>query len=106
MKTYIICKNSQQKGIINFFMQYENKEYFLFYTKYRHSTYNYFKNGVVIEKALDYSKAHCDTAITNVIKRLYSNIPYIEKEYGFKARKKSNKKIKTVNTLYDNDIAC
>ena len=38
--------------------------------------------GLFLDEALSYKKAHNDRAIMNVIKRLPSNISYIEKTYG------------------------
>ncbi|MBR6385126.1 MAG: hypothetical protein IKS03_03270 [Ruminococcus sp.] len=78
----IICKNSSTKGIINFFAEDSTQSYFLFQQKFRHSTYDFYKKGIPVRQAFSHRSTHRDRAIENVIKRLPSQISYIEKEYG------------------------
>ncbi|MDE6519025.1 MAG: hypothetical protein K2K91_00980 [Ruminococcus sp.] len=98
-KAYVICRDTQTKGYIQFILTFEQKEYYLFTTKYRHSTYNHFKNGILLDKALNFSKIYYDSAIENVTERIYKLIPFIEKEYSISVRRKSRRiKIITQNT--------
>lgn len=90
--TYIVCRDSNIKGIINFYLYVSNEEVFLFNQKYRHSVYNFFKNGVILNTALDFKKAHNDKGIINVIRKLPSNISYIEKNYGYIIMERTKRK--------------
>ena len=83
MKTSVIfCKDSNTRGIIDFYITSENESIYMFSQKFRHSTYNYYKNGVLLKDAFNYKKAHNDKAIMNVIKRFSPSINYIEKAYS------------------------
>ena len=83
MKTsYIFCKDSNSKGMIDFYITSENNNIYMFSQKYRHSIYNYYKNGVLLKDAFNYKKVHNDRAIMNVMKRITPSISYIEKAYN------------------------
>ena len=75
--TWIICRNSSKKGIINFYMLNGGRSCYLFSQKFRHSIWEFFKNGDRFEKALDYGKAKHDVAIINVMKRIRRHISYM-----------------------------
>lgn len=79
---YIVCRNSNVKGVLNFYAVVRTEEYFLFQQKFRHSIYEFYKNGVPVRRMFDYKLAHDDRAIQNVIKRLPAQIAYAEKEHG------------------------
>ncbi|MBR6983956.1 MAG: hypothetical protein IKH75_10615 [Ruminococcus sp.] len=81
-KSMIICKDSHTHGILDFYLSKGNDMIYLFSQKFRHSIYNHYHRGLLLDEALSYKKAHKDKAIMNVIKRLHSNIGYIEKTYG------------------------
>jgi len=88
---YIICRDSATKGIINFFLEDGNRSYFLFQQKFRHSSYNFYKNGVPVRQAFSYKKTHRDTAIQKVISRLPMAIAYTEKEYDIAVLNKTSR---------------
>ena len=85
----IICKDSKTKGIINFYAEDKTGSYFLFQQKFRHSTYEFYKNGVPMSRAFSHKKTHDDKAIACVIKKLPAQIAYAEKEYGIAILNKS-----------------
>lgn len=89
---YVICRNSPVKGIINFYVENDTESYFLFQQRFRHSAYDYYKNGIPIKKAFDHKKIGRDKAIQNVIRRLPDNISYIEKEYHICILEKTKQK--------------
>lgn len=77
--TWIICRNSGQKGMINFFMLNSGRSYYLFSQKFRHSIWEFFRNGVRFETALNFGKAKHDAAIINVMQRIRRHINYMMK---------------------------
>ncbi len=79
---YIICRNSDTKGVINFYVTAGSESYFLFQQKFRHSIYEYYKKGIPVRMAFSHKNVHRDTAIENVIKRLPAQLAYAEREYG------------------------
>ena len=81
-KNIIFCKDSNTHGILDFYLSKGNDSIYLFSQKFRHSIYDHYRRGLFLDDALSYKKAHKDRAIMNVIKRLHTNISYIEKTYG------------------------
>ena len=81
-KSVIFCCDSNTRGMIDFYVKTGKESIYLFSQKYRKSTFLHYKNGLILDEALSYKKAHRDQAIMNVIKRLPANISYIEKECG------------------------
>ena len=75
--TWIVCRDASQKGKINFYMVSGGRSYYLFTQKFRHSIWEFFRNGVRFEKALDYGKAKHDAAIINVMQRIRRHINYM-----------------------------
>lgn len=83
---------------------FEGQTYYLFRQDYRKGVQEYFKKGVLMNDALNYSKAHRDFAIERTMEKLPSHIRYIEKEYGvelLEQTKKQNSKRRG-----HNDTAC
>lgn len=89
---YIICKNSDTKGIITFYAENKEESYFLFQQKFRRSSYEFYKKGIRMTQAFSYKRTHRDKAIQNVIRRLPAQIAYIEKEYSISILDKTRKK--------------
>lgn len=81
-KSVIYCKDSNNKGIIDFYITSENENIYLFSQKFRHSIYDHYNRGVLLKDAFDYKKVHRDRAIMNVMKRLLPTINYIKKTYN------------------------
>lgn len=75
-------------------------EYFLCTQKFRKSMWEFYKHGVPYKKAIDYSRAHCDKAIINAMKRIGSCVSYLEKVENIMIPEKSNKKIMKVQVKY------
>ncbi|MBR1528015.1 MAG: hypothetical protein IJ642_01785 [Oscillospiraceae bacterium] len=74
----IFCLDSWNVSGLDFFLKYEDKNYFLFRQRFRSSTYRFFRNGVTIEKAMKFRKAHGDRNVIHVMERLPSAIHYLE----------------------------
>lgn len=89
---YIVCKNSNIKGTLNFYIYIGNEEVFLFTQKFKHGMYNFFRNGTDLNTALDFKKAHRDKGIINIMRRLLANISYVEKNYGYSIMERTKKK--------------
>lgn len=90
MKANVIyCKDSNTKGIIDFYITSANKSIYMFSQKFRHSTYNYYRKGVLLKDAFNYKKIHNDKAIMNVIKRILPTLSYIEKVYSVSIMKRT-----------------
>lgn len=77
--TWIICRNSNVKGVIDFYMLISGKHHYLFSQKFKHSFWDFFKNGVRLETALNYRKAKHDAAIINVMRQIHRHIVYLQK---------------------------
>ena len=88
MKFY--CK--PQNGIHSFYLKDKKDEYYLFSQDYRKSVQAYYGNGVHLDRAIDYSKCHRDSALARTMTKLPAYIKYIEKEYEIKVLKQTIKK--------------
>lgn len=89
---YIICRESDMNGVLNFYAETGTEQYFLFHQKFRRSTYAFYKNGVSIHRVFDFKTAHGNRDIENVIKRLPAQIAYVEKEYNITILKRTAKR--------------
>jgi len=84
MKTAkIFCKNVE-RGIHNFYVQHEGKEYYLFSQEFKKGVHDYYRSGVVLKQAFDHSRAKFDPALNRTMRKLYSHVKYIEKEYDIR----------------------
>lgn len=76
IKISCVLNNSK----LDFFLTYNNVEYWLFTGKLRKGVLNFYEKGVDLNKALDFSKSHNDTAIIKTMEKLPLYIRYIERE--------------------------
>ena len=77
--TWIVCRNSKIKGMVDFYMLLNGHTYYLFSQKFRNSSWSFFKDGVLFKTVLDYSKAKHDDSVINVMQRLRRHITYLLK---------------------------
>ena len=77
----VYCKN-ETHGFLDFYLHADFNEFLLFRQTYRTSVARFFSNGVLINKALDFSGTNHNTALIRTISKLPAYIRYIEKEYG------------------------
>ena len=77
--TLIECRNASWFGTIDFYLCTSDNEYYLCSQKFRHGAWNFYKNGVRYERAVDFGKANNDHSVMNAMKRIRSCITYLEK---------------------------
>ena len=66
--------------------------HFLFSQDYRRGANEYFRNGVRLDDALNFSRAKGDNAIKRTMEKLPSYIKYIEREYDLEILRQTAKK--------------
>ncbi len=81
MKFRILSK-VDTAGYHTLYLWTEQNEYYLFKQAYRKGVARYYRNGLIIDDAIDYSKAKGNTAVINTMSKLLSHIRYVEKEFG------------------------
>jgi len=81
MKSTIISR-IDVSGYHTLYLVVGNEEYYLFRQGYRKGVADYFKKGVLIQDAMDFSKAKNNTAVIHTMSKLLSHIRYVEKESG------------------------
>ena len=81
MKSTVYCTLTD-KGVHTFYLVAEGQEYYLFRQNYRRGVNNFFRDGVNIDRAIDFSKARHDDALIRTMQKLPMYIKYIEKCYG------------------------
>lgn len=91
MKATIYCK-ATDRGIHTFYLRSEGCDYYLFRQNYRRGVDEYFKGGVILERAIDFGKSRQNEAIQRTMQKLPSYIKYIEKEYEIQILNKTIKK--------------
>ena len=90
MRTEIYCKPTE-KGIHSFYLIMGSEEFFLFSQAYRRGVDEYYGSGVLLKEAMDYSKAHKDSAITRTMSKIPMYVRYIEKEYDLEILEKTKR---------------
>lgn len=83
MKTTIYCKPTNN-GILSFFLIMGANEFFLFNQSYRKGVNEYYGKGVLVDEAINHSKAHKDTAIIRTMDKIPMYVKYVESEYDIK----------------------
>ena len=91
MKATIYCK-ATDKGIHTFYLRSEGCDYYLFRQNYRRGVNEYFRDGVRLDDALNFSRAKGDNAIKRTMEKLPKHIEYIEREYDLEILRKTAKK--------------
>lgn len=92
MQTIIYC--SVNNSMLNFYAKCDGGTYYLFSHKFRRGVYNFYKCGIPLNKALDHSKSHFDTALMKVMDKMPSQIAFVEKDYGISIMTKKHSKNK------------
>ena len=77
---------------LNFFVQVNNEIHYLFSQNFTEESYDFFKNGVTLDRCLDCSSAKRNKSILKIIEKIPSHIRYIEQEYGLVLLRKTAKK--------------
>ena len=93
MKNSIYCKTTA-KGIHTFYLKTNGNEYFLFNQDYRKGVNEYYRGGVSLDNAADYTKSKSDNAVIRTMSKIFMYVKYIEKEYDIEVLKKTIKKNK------------
>ena len=91
MKAMIYCEPTE-RGVHSFFLMAGGKEYFLFNQDYRKGVQEYFNKGVSLSQAMNYSKAHNDSALIRTMTKLPMYIKYIEREYEIEILEQTKKR--------------
>lgn len=93
MKATIYCEPTA-KSVHSFFLITSGTTYFLFSQDYRKGVHEYYKNGVRLDEATNFSRSHRDNAIRRTMTKIPIYIKYIEKEYGIEILEQTKKKNK------------
>lgn len=91
MATTIFCRITA-KGVHSFFLEACGERHFLFSQGYRHGVNAYFREGVRLDSALDFSRANGDSAIIRTMEKLPAAIRYVEREYGLTVLRQTARK--------------
>lgn len=90
MKIY--CKRNEYSQDHDFYLMDRNTTYYIFSQKFRKGVEDYYKNGVLLNKAIDHSACKKDCAVHRTMEKLKLYIRYIEKENGIIVFNKTRKK--------------
>lgn len=93
MQDTIYCKTTSQ-GTSTFYLKTTKGEYFLFNQNYRKGVNDYYRKGVSLDNATNYSKSKFDSAIIRTMSKIFMYIKYVEKEYEVEVLKQTIKKNK------------
>ena len=91
MTAIVFCKPTA-KGIHSFYVEASGETHFLFSQDYRRGVNEYFRDGVRLDDALNFSRAKGDNAIKRTMEKLPSYIKYIEREYDLEILRQTAKK--------------
>ena len=91
MATIISCAPIA-KGVHGFYIEACGETHFLFSQDYRRGVNEYFRDGVRLDDALNFSRAKGDCAIERTMEKLPKHIKYIEREYDLEILHRTAKK--------------
>jgi len=91
MKAIIYCTETQ-RGIHTFYLRSDGCDYYLFRQNYRRGADEYFKGGVILERAIDFGRSKRNEAVKKTMQKLPSYIKYIEKAHEIQILNKTIKK--------------
>lgn len=90
----IFCKRSDERH--EFYLLAGGTEYYLFDQSFRRGVAEFFRNGVIIAKALNHGIGRRDYAIHQTMDKLKMYIKYIESQNDITVLKKTSKKMRAV----------
>lgn len=93
--TRVFCKKTEDRFStprISFFVESGRESHYLFSQSFNQELFNFFKNGVSLDKPINHSLANRNKSILKAIDKLPSHIRYIEKEYGLTILHKTARK--------------
>ena len=93
MKTMIYCR-STNKGVHTFYLNADGIEYYLFHQNYRKGVSDYYRNGVLLDYAINFGRSKKDDALMRTMQKLPMYLKYAEKEYGIQVLNQTIKKNK------------
>lgn len=73
---------NDRNNLIDFYAEDGQEKVYIFSRKYRHSLYDFFRNGISTRNLFDFTKTHRNDVVINTILQLRTHLRYIEKEYG------------------------
>ena len=91
MKAKIYCTTTA-KGVQSFYLKIDEHTHFLFSQNFRKGVKEYFRHGVPLDLALDFSRAGRNTALLKTMEKLPASIQYIEKEYDLCVLRQTERK--------------
>lgn len=91
MKATIFCETTA-KGIHTFYLSANCQIYYLFDQDYRKGVQKYFGRGVLIDEAINYSRAHNDNAVIRTMSKIPMYVKYIEKEFAIEVLEQTKKR--------------
>ena len=80
MRNTIYCKPTA-KGIHSFYLKNDGNEYFLFSQDYRKGVNDYYKSGVSLDRAADFTKSKFDNAIIKTMTDEIKNLQKLLKNF-------------------------
>lgn len=98
MRITIYCQSTSH-DVHSFYLTVNGEKYFLFSQNYRKGVHGFYSKGVLLNDAIDYSRAGRDIAIVRTMKKIRMYIKYIEKEYGIEVLNQTKRR----NRFYMND---
>lgn len=99
MQTKIYCKE-QKRGTLSFYLNHMGVDYFLFYQHFKSGTNDYYKNGVSLDEAINYSRGQRNRAVFKTMDKIPMYIKYIEKENNIQVLNKT--KAKNIRYMSEN----
>lgn len=91
MRASIFCLPTA-KGVHSIYLATGGATHFLFSQNYRRGVQEYFRSGVCLDDAMDFSRARGNSALIHTMEKLLSHIRYVEREYGITVLRKTEQK--------------
>lgn len=94
METYVYCVQGKDSWH-SFYLEQGQEQYYLFSQKFRKGVQNFYGKKVRLDKAVDYSRSHHDSAIIRTMRKLPVHIRSAEKEYDIVVLNRTQKRVQS-----------
>lgn len=84
---------SQKEGQLyhDFYLSNCNEAYYLFSQEFRRGVHNYYRGGIRLSQAVDYSRSHRDSAIVRTMSKIPVYLRYVEQTEGLVVLERSKR---------------
>ena len=105
-KAFIKCIVTGQKydKRLKFYLHANGETHYMFDQTFHNTVYDYYRDGVSVDQAINYSFAKGNAALQRAMDRIPAQLQYLENEYNVVALQKSKTKAFRHSNKYSKEV--